>query len=164
MTASAARDYYTILGIQQSASFEEIKRAYHRALLAHHPDKRAHPSTPPVPGPSNLSTLGIQPTPDVDTLRAAFATLSSPRLRAEYDISLARGFKPSCPRPAQMLSLEDFSEGDDDAAGIWTYPCRCGGVYKLGEAEMDQGQHLVGCGSCSEVVWVGYEVVDENIG
>ena len=27
---------------------------------------------------------------------------------------------------------------------------------------MERGQHLVGCSSCSEVIWVGYELADED--
>ena len=38
--------------------------------------------------------------------------------------------------------------------------CGCGGRYHITEADMERGQHVVGCSSCSEVVWVGYEVVD----
>lgn len=49
--------------------------------------------------------------------------------------------------------------GEDEEA-IWAYSCRCGGTYKIGERELERGVHLAGCGSCSEVVWVGYEVME----
>ena len=36
---SAKRDYYEILGLAQDASDEDIKRAYRKAALKHHPDR-----------------------------------------------------------------------------------------------------------------------------
>ncbi len=59
-----------------------------------------------------------------------------------------------------MISLEDFEEREDGEVNIWAYPCRCGGRYIVTEEMLDAGQHLVGCASCSEVVWAGYELVD----
>lgn len=88
-------------------------------------------------------------------------------------------------RPAQVVSLEEFQEFqefqsetagevsskmEDDGVSvddhnqwegraIYTYPCRCGGMYKLTTDDLESGHHLVGCESCSEVIWVGYEEV-----
>jgi len=91
-------------------------------------------------------------------------TLSTPNLRAEYD-SLRSVTSKSAPRPAQIVSLDDFEEsGSDDT---WRYICRCGGMYRITSREMEEGHHLVGCSSCSEVIWVGYEQwnpEDEGIG
>jgi curved DNA-binding protein CbpA len=35
--------YYDVLGIDESASVEDIKRAYRRMALEHHPDRLALP-------------------------------------------------------------------------------------------------------------------------
>src|SRR5487761_1700172 len=35
----AKRDYYEVLGISKSASADEIKKAFRRAAVQHHPDK-----------------------------------------------------------------------------------------------------------------------------
>ncbi|KAJ7741477.1 hypothetical protein B0H14DRAFT_3897870 [Mycena olivaceomarginata] len=63
------------------------------------------------------------------------------------------------PRPAQVISLADFDEHSADA---WTHACRAAARMLLLGAEMDCGVHLVPCTSCSEVVWVGYELAEEE--
>ncbi|KDQ51130.1 hypothetical protein JAAARDRAFT_140717, partial [Jaapia argillacea MUCL 33604] len=142
--------FYQILSVSPSASLSEIKSAYHRTLLLSHPDKHQSKST---------SHIHI----DVSLLREAYTTLSSSTLRSQYDIELARGLRPGGPRPAQIISLEEFTEGEGDERDVWSYPCRCGGLYVIREEEMEKGQHLVGCNCCSEVVWVGYEFAEEVV-
>ncbi|KAI0043799.1 hypothetical protein FA95DRAFT_1498037, partial [Auriscalpium vulgare] len=142
-------DYYAILGVTRSASPASIKSAYHHALLRFHPDKQH-----PIPQPTHTNPAQKAHTHDIGAIKDAYRTLTTPALRAEYE----RGRTPTAPRPAQVVSLEDFAEGE---GGAWTHGCRCGGVYRIVEAELERGQHLVACGSCSEVVWVGYEVVEE---
>jgi len=138
-------DYYSLLHVTRSASPNTIKAAYHRALLHLHPDKlRQHADDPQLP--------------NVGLLHDAFVTLSSATLRAAYD---AQG-EPSRtgPRPAQVVSLEQFdcSQRSDGAVLTWTFPCRCGGNYEVTEDDLERGLHLVGCGSCSEAIWIGYEM------
>ena len=140
------QDYYAILSISPSATPAEIKAAYHRLLLVSHPDKRL----------SEVAEDDI----DIGLLKEAFRTLHTPELRAQYDkIRLSNG-KQLGPRPAQVISLEDFEESNSR----WTYACRCGGSYIITEEMLDAGQHLLGCASCSEVVWVGYEVAEVEEG
>jgi len=107
-------------------------------------------------------------------IKEAYTTLSSPDLRTSYDANLTsrpNGIgRDKCnltgPRPAQIVSLEDFEQdtdivaGEGDDEGPWRYPCRCAGWYRISTALMEQGNHLIACSSCSEVIWVGYEEVE----
>ncbi|KAH9988191.1 hypothetical protein BJV77DRAFT_1022733 [Russula vinacea] len=147
-------DYYSLLRIARSASPNTIKAAYHRALLRIHPDKIRQSADDPAQ------------VADVGFLHDAFLTLSSATLRSAYDAQdmLTRRADP---RPAQVVSLERFEcsglEGSDSGAisTCWTLGCRCGDKYEITEDHLERGLHLVECGGCSEVIWVGYEVVKE---
>jgi diphthamide biosynthesis protein 4 len=140
-------DYYIVLQLSSDATLADIKRAYQSMLLVVHPDKRRLDSHP-TPSSENMVT--------VDHIREAYATLSDPQKRMEYDRHYSGRTNSGGPRPAQVLSLEDLTE--EENLERWTYPCRCGGMFAITEREMDAGVHLIGCISCSEVVWVGYEL------
>ncbi|KAG6380732.1 hypothetical protein JVT61DRAFT_5112 [Boletus reticuloceps] len=163
-------NFYNLLQIPRDASLKDIKAAYHRTLLRLHPDKqtqaRHHHHAPPE------EAFGFV---DVALLKEAYRTLSDAGLRAVYDRSLRREeHARSCgPRPAQVVSLEEFTaltetrefgagssaevEADADAVREWGHRCRCGGMYRITQDDLENGAHLVGCESCSEVIWVGYE-------
>ncbi|KAF9011171.1 hypothetical protein BDQ17DRAFT_1387623 [Cyathus striatus] len=142
-------NYYLLLSLPQNASYAEIKSAYHKALLQTHPDKQ-----------NRRIVLSTTEPIDISALKEAYVTLSSPELRARYDASLMAQGKNAGPRPAQVVSLEEFtSEVDgDDQDGPWRYDCRCGGIYRISVEDMERGLHLIGCTSCSEIIWAGYEL------
>ncbi|TDL27978.1 DnaJ-domain-containing protein, partial [Rickenella mellea] len=144
-------NYYSILQVAPSATSAEIKAAYHRVLLLWHPDKRS-------PGCKEDAIV------DIDLLKEAYRTLVDSDLRKTHDarIRLQHPGPTSSsfgPRPAQVISLDEFTETD---GGISTHSCRCGGCYSISEDDMERGQHLVACESCSEVVWVGYEIAEDS--
>lgn len=139
---------YRLLGVPRDATQEQIKKAYHQALLRHHPDK-------------NRSAEQAQGSPaSIDDLLHAFKILSNESLRETYDKSVRSGSHPpkTGPRPAHIISLDDFLEIEDDENTHWTYQCRCGGVFRLAEDDLEQDVHLIGCDGCSETVWASYEV------
>ncbi|KAJ4485565.1 DnaJ domain-containing protein [Lentinula aciculospora] len=138
-------DFYKVLALSRTASAEEVKSAYHRALIAHHPDKNT--SKPP--------------TIHIATIKEAYEVLSSPALRALYDRRHQQKAGATGPRPAQSVSLEEFEEDPIDET-VWTYPCRCGARYHITEDDMENGIHIAGCSGCSELVWVGFEPAKDD--
>jgi len=176
-------DYYALLGVAHDATPDEVKRAYRHTLLRQHPDKSRSQHNNSNPNlNSNPNRL------DAALLKQAYETLMSSDLRAEYDVLLAharlqyfddddglgeeddaarrrgnRAFQRTHlqSRPAHIVSLDDFEEAND-IEEAWVYPCRCGGFFRITEAQMEEDFHLVCCPGCSEVIWVGYEVVDDE--
>jgi len=64
-----SKDYYKILGISKSASADEIKRAYRKLALAHHPDRNG--------GPDNEKKF--------KEINEAYQVLSDPQKKSQYD-------------------------------------------------------------------------------
>ncbi|KDR85516.1 hypothetical protein GALMADRAFT_274460 [Galerina marginata CBS 339.88] len=142
---------FRLLGVHKDASPTDIKAAYHRVLLQAHPDKRA------------ANNLAIRVDLDIALIKEAYTVLSDTERRAAHDVELRRRSHAAGPRPAQVVSLEEFEdESTSDAVeeGPWRYGCRCGGWYRISTASMELGEHLIACSSCSEAVWVGYELVE----
>ncbi|KAF5382745.1 hypothetical protein D9615_002900 [Tricholomella constricta] len=148
-------DFYELLSVPKDASAAEIKIAYHRALLRFHPDKNNHLNTPSKPESISISLI-----------KDAYSILSEPSRRKQYDSSTRQRIAAVGPRPAQVVSLEEFEEvthgSDPEEISTWQYECRCGGNYRIESSDMEKGHHLVGCSSCSEVVWVGYELQSDT--
>ena len=61
-----AKDYYEILGVSKSASADEIKRAYRKLALKHHPDRGGNHD-------------------EFTKLNEAYQVLSDPQKRSQYD-------------------------------------------------------------------------------
>ncbi len=98
----ARRDYYEVLGVQRTAADKEIKAAYRKLALLHHPDKN--------PGDKGAEELFKQ-------AAEAYAVLSDPEKRARYDrfghqggTSFDGGFDPS--------TFADFSDILGDLFGF----------------------------------------------
>jgi molecular chaperone DnaJ len=91
MTKTAQRDYYEILGVPRDADADAIRRAFRRLALKYHPDRSTEPEAQER----------------FKQIAEAYAVLSDPRKRAEYD---ARGH-----RAVAGFTPEDLWEGIDFA-------------------------------------------------
>jgi len=113
---------------------------------------------------STSESFVVSPPPSILLLKEAYETLYTPSLREKYDRDRQSESQVQHrgPRPAQVVSLDEFDLVDEVDGGVdtWQYPCRCSGYYRIKSTDMEVGHHLVGFSSCSEVVWVGYELVE----
>lgn len=87
--------HYEILGVEPDAGFEEIQRAYRLLALRHHPD------VAPDTDPSTMAAIN-----------GAWAVLSDPVRRHNYDFELGRPEAP--PRPAPPAAESGWQPLDDD--------------------------------------------------
>jgi curved DNA-binding protein CbpA len=86
MRVRTERDYYAILGVAQTATDDEVKHAYRRLALRHHPDRN--------PGDRKAEERFKE-------ISEAYAVLMDPRRRREYDAlrrSRAEGSRAREPR------------------------------------------------------------------
>jgi curved DNA-binding protein len=87
-----AEDYYQILGVNRSATPEEIKKAYRKLALKYHPDK--------AKGDKRQAEEMFK------KISEAYAVLSNPEKRRDYDEYGSQAFK-------QKFTQEDIFKGSD---------------------------------------------------
>ncbi|KAG0641131.1 diphthamide biosynthesis protein 4 [Tuber brumale] len=170
--------HYEILSLPpslQNLTSAAIKKAYHRALLDHHPDKS------PLPTEKTRS----KPTFSIDQITTAFTVLSDPAQRKKYDQEL-KNANPGIAATAaigkvlQTVDLDDMEYCEEEQQqqggwkkGVWWRGCRCGEERGFvlteedledgeGMGEWDGGEVVVGCVGCSLWVRVVYGVVYEG--
>ena len=91
----AKRDYYEILGVAKNAAPEEIKKAYRKKALQHHPDKN--------PGNKEAEE-------NFKLAAEAYSVLSDPEKRARFDRYGAEGFAATGGPRVDPSVFTDFSD------------------------------------------------------
>ena len=86
----AQKDYYAILGVKKDASQEEIKKAYRKLAMKHHPDH----------------AKGKESEERFKEVSEAYAVLSDPEKRKQYDTYGSEDFQ-------QRFSQEDIFKGSN---------------------------------------------------
>ncbi|KAI5358442.1 putative diphthamide biosynthesis protein 3/4 [Septoria linicola] len=157
-------NHYQLLGLSekrngQAISSDELRQAYKRALLAHHPDKKG--TSMPVTSTAVAT---------VDEIAEAYRVLGDAISRAQYD-QVLRKTDDSCSDGShtrhtgmETVDLEELSEDEDSA--VWRRPCRCGSepAFVVTEAELEKnveyGELITGCKGCSLWLKVMFTVDD----
>jgi cation transport ATPase len=67
--AARSQDYYAVLQVEPEDSIDEVRAAYKRLAMLHHPDRSRHPKA----------------NQRMQLLNEAYAVLSSPEKRSRYD-------------------------------------------------------------------------------
>ncbi|QOJ16573.1 MAG: molecular chaperone DnaJ [Phycisphaeraceae bacterium] len=100
----ATRDYYEILGLEKNASAEDVKRAYRRLAMKHHPDRN--------PGDKEAEARFKEAS-------EAYEVLSDPEKRARYDQYGHAGLRGTPGHDFSSMHAEDiFSMFNDIFAGM----------------------------------------------
>lgn len=93
------KDYFNILGVSEGASEDEIKKAYRALAMKHHPDR----------GGDQAKFQEIQ---------EAYATLSDPQKRAEWDMQRRGGGNPFGGQPGGFHFNFNFGQPGGDPFDI----------------------------------------------
>lgn len=135
-------DPFAILGVAHGSCEADIKRAYKRKLLEHHPDKNQ----------GGIQTLTI------DDINEAYRQIKT---TDEHKIDT---------QPLQFNETVDLSEFEEtelpNGSLQWVRDCRCGDSgYVLQEEELvlngDADEIAVQCAGCSLWILVQYEAMNE---
>ncbi|EME40081.1 hypothetical protein DOTSEDRAFT_74817 [Dothistroma septosporum NZE10] len=84
---SKTKDYYKVLGVDRDADEREIKKAFRKLTIQHHPDKAAKNGVGPEEAQKKMSAIN-----------EAYEVLSDPELKARFD----RGDDPNDPQSGQQ--------------------------------------------------------------
>ncbi|KAF7597293.1 hypothetical protein BBP40_008137 [Aspergillus hancockii] len=182
-STQVAHDYYEILNLQFTQSTltkQQLKLAYHKALLKNHPDKASSiAKSPDLPTPTNQDLpRDSNKVYTIDEITTAYKTLSDPQLRAEYDRYLRLNRAKAVEREKmgtvfhtglEVVDLEDLACDDAQDPALWYRSCRCGDergflvTEEDLEREAEHGEIVIGCRGCSLWMKILFAVEDDGM-
>ena len=112
----AAKNAYELMGVDETASIQEIREAFRIQVLKVHPDTSQ---------PQSDSSITIE------LLINARDTLCDPVLRVQLDLQLKLEAMDSNNHTGNTIPIDNFTQLSD---GSFCYNCRCGDKYRVSTA------------------------------
>ncbi|HEY9067548.1 MAG TPA: DnaJ domain-containing protein, partial [Burkholderiaceae bacterium] len=100
----AKRDYYDVLGVAKNASEDDIKKAYRKLAMKHHPDR-------------NQGDGAKKAEEKFKEAKEAYEMLTDPQKRAAYDQYGHAGVDPNMGRGGGAEGFGGFAEAFGDIFG-----------------------------------------------
>ena len=139
---SVGATFYNILGVEPSATFEEIKDVYRKLIVQQHPDKGGNKES-------------------FQLIQEAWSVLRDPSLRRKYDAEqLASDIKSFEGIIAAEVPLDDFEYDENGEVlqlrlSLWRF-------YEIEYEDLLDGVKILSCNSCSLLLNVVYDEIVEQ--
>ncbi|KAJ2547401.1 hypothetical protein EV175_005235 [Coemansia sp. RSA 1933] len=153
LMCDACPDHYAVLGVRNTATRDEIKRAYYTLSRQVHPDK----SQQTTPAPDN--GLSVPTSIKFHELSTAWEVLRDESRRAEYDTQRSTQQNRARGVVQDEVDLDDMDH--DESAAVFSYPCRCSSQYEIHECDLDEGRDIAPCSGCSLKIRVLYDIIED---
>ena len=142
------QDPYEVLQVERACSAVEIKAAYQRLILVHHPDRKRPSSS------SGVAAVAAAADDEFLRIQQAWEVLGDASRRAEYDKRRARAAQTATSIIAEAVPLGEFELQGQNPERWYSKTCRCGEDYEISVEDYQQGCTTVQCNGCSLYVHI----------